>query len=59
MSANFWIASMVWAPKYENSAAGVGLARASERRIDASVPMSAYDIRGMAPLSGKTQLFLL
>ena len=53
MSASFRMASMVWAPKRAKGAAGAGFARASARRLVASVDVSAEDMAGMAPFCGK------
>ena len=53
MSANFQMASMVWAPKRENFAAGAEFARASAKRLAASVAAPAEDMAGMGPLCGK------
>ena len=50
MSDSCRMASMVWAPKRENGAAVEGFARASDRRLDASVAASAEDMASMAPL---------
>ena len=50
MSASLRMVSMVWASKREKGAAGVGFARAPDRRLDASMAASAEDMAGMAPL---------
>ena len=50
MSANFRIASLVWAPKRSKGAAGAGLKRESARRLAASVAASTEDIAGMGLL---------
>ena len=59
MSANCQMESIVWVPKQAKGEAGAGLARVLERRLAESVAASAEDIAGMAPLWGKTLLFLL
>ena len=53
MSASCRMSSMVWAPKRANGAAGAGFARASARRLAASMAASAEDMAGMVPLCGK------
>ena len=53
MSADFQIASMVWAPKQAKGAAGAGLAKALARRLAESMAALAEDIAGMEPLCGK------
>ena len=53
MSASCLMESMVWVPKRAKGAASVGYARASSRRLDASVDFSAEDTAGMAPVWGK------
>ena len=50
MLASCRMASMVWVPKWVKGAAGAGFARASARRLAASVAASSEDISGMAPL---------
>ena len=57
MSASFRMASMVWAPKRAKGTAIAGFARASARRLAASLAASAEDMAGMAPLCGKTGQF--
>ena len=57
MSASYRMASMVWAPKQTKGAAGSGFARASNRRLAASVAASVEDMTGMAPLCGKTEQY--
>ena len=52
MLASFRMESIVGAPKREKGAAGAGFARASARRLAASVAASAEDMAGMAPLWG-------
>ena len=52
MSSSFRMASMVWVPKRAKGAAGAGFARASARRLAASVATSVEDMAGMAPLCG-------
>ena len=59
MLAIFQIASMVWASKWTKGAAGVGFARASDRRMAASVAALAEDMAGMAPLCGKNWTVLV
>ena len=59
LSASCRMASMVWAPKQENSAAGAGFARASARCLDASVAASAEDMAGMAPLWEKCTVLVM
>ena len=59
MSASCRMASMVWAPKQENSAAGAGFARASSRCLDVSVAALAKETAGMAPLWGKSAVALV
>ena len=44
---------MVWALKRAKITAGVGLVRASERRLAASVDVSVEDIEVTAPLWGE------
>ena len=53
MSDSCRMASMVWAPKRAKGVAGAGFARASARRLYASVAASEEDMAGMAPLWGK------
>ena len=53
MSARCQMESMVWVPKRAKCAAGAGFARASARRLAASMAASAEDMAGMAPLCGK------
>ena len=53
------VASMVWAPKRANGAAGAGFARGSDRCLDASVAASAEDMADMAPLCGKNWTVLV
>ena len=59
MLASFRMASMVWAPKRAKGAAGAGFARASDRRLTASVAALAEDMAGMAPLCGKNLTVLV
>ena len=58
-SANLRMASMIWAPKLAKDAAGAGLERAADRRLDASVAALAEYIAVMALLWEKTVLFWL
>ena len=53
MSASCRMASMVWATKRAKGEAGAGFARASARRLAASVATPADDMAGMVPLCGK------
>ena len=50
ISASCRMASMVWAPNQEKGTGGAGFARASDRRLAASVATLAEDMAGMAPL---------
>ena len=59
MSASFRMAYMVWAPKWAKGAAGTWFARASTRRLAASVAVSLEDMAGMAPLCGKNLTVLV
>ena len=52
MLVSYRMASMVWAPKRSNGAAGARIARASAGRLAASVAASGEDMAGMAPLCG-------
>ena len=56
MLDKYWMASMVWAPKRIKGADGTGLARASTRRLAASVAALVEDIAGMAPLWGNSNI---
>ena len=53
MLASCRMASMVWAPKWANGAAGAGFARASDGQLAASMAASTEDMAGMATLCGK------
>ena len=59
MSDSFRMASMVWATKRAMGAAVTGFARASDRRLDASVAALEEDMDGMAPLWGKNWTVLV
>ena len=59
ISASCQIASMVWASKWTKGAAGAGFARASARRLDASIDAPLEDMAGMAPLCGKNWTVLV
>ena len=56
-SANLRMASMIWAPKLAKDAAGAGLERAADRRLDASVAPLAEYIAVMALLWEKLYCF--
>ena len=51
------MASMVWAPKRAKGAAGAGFARASTRRLTASMAASDEDIAGMVLCGEKLYFF--
>ena len=53
MSDSCRMASMVWELKQAKGTAGAGFARASARRLAASVAASTEEMAGMAPLCGK------
>ena len=60
MSASCRMASMVWATKQANDAAGAGFARASARCLAAYVADSAEGMAGMAPLwEGNWTVFVM
>ena len=48
---------MIWAPKWVKGAAVEGFARASDRRLAASVAALAEDIAGMVLLWGENVMF--
>ena len=55
---NYWMVSIVWAPKQAKVAAGAGLASALARRLATPVAASEEDIAVMATLWGKNSTFL-
>ena len=59
MSASFWMASMVWVPKRVKGPAGAGFARASTRRLAASMAVLEEEMTGMVPLWGENWTFLV